>query len=505
MLSVESLFTQSRFPSGLDLLPIILYIPIGLLLVLVRVFILIHTVIISCLLPRCYFRACVLRTMYGVLGLQVLVVEDPKTVKNAKILVSNHVSPLDHCVIDQVRPNIQPDYWDMHSVWKWIFGYKDMGVSKGHDVFEENIKKHCAESDIPLLFHPERTTTSGRVGLLKFRLLSEYAKELSQLIGESHPLFIWDEWVRHIGMKLSELQMKTFIFGQSDIRDVRNVDVFLENYRILSKQKGRFSDNRKRDKKFQRKVRDDIKQPLVTLSEKWQEVTLHQMSPSKELTASKFANQSYDPSSVATMFDEDPVGFLLEKDLNQSQSKFEKKDYFRYSTIKYITQPDTFLDDLDKQGLSDFTIYSSCKDSSSESDEFVSDSSNLCSDNKRKRKKKISTTEAVVRHAVAKCRMNTPTKHQIQNKSKFDDLMKKLMRAHENYVVYRSPKFQRHRSYHWLISMCSDFIECNLEHLDEEVKKLEMVYFLEKNELNASEAVSLRQWLKKFFCPIEYC
>ncbi|KAL5021032.1 hypothetical protein ScPMuIL_000187, partial [Solemya velum] len=100
-----------------------------------------------------------------------------KNCQNAKILVSNHVSPLDHCVIDQVRPNIQPDYWDMHSVWKWIFGYKDMGVSKGHDVFEENIKKHCAESDIPLLFHPERTTTSGRVGLLKF---STFPFELGQ-------------------------------------------------------------------------------------------------------------------------------------------------------------------------------------------------------------------------------------------------------------------------------------------------------------------------------------
>lgn len=47
-------------------------------------------------------------------------------------------------------------------------------------------------------------------------------------------------------MQLWYLFWVWFSFIFSDIRDVRNVDVFLENYRILSKQKGRFSDNRKR-------------------------------------------------------------------------------------------------------------------------------------------------------------------------------------------------------------------------------------------------------------------
>ena len=49
-----------------------------------------------------------------------------------------------------------------------MFGLKKMGVEKGPDVMEENIKKYIRESKHPLQFFPEETSTNG-TGLLKFR------------------------------------------------------------------------------------------------------------------------------------------------------------------------------------------------------------------------------------------------------------------------------------------------------------------------------------------------
>lgn len=58
----------------------------------------------SCLdISLCSF---ILKTIFGVIGIQVFIQEDRRKDKNAKVIVSNHVSNLDHMIIDFIIANI---------------------------------------------------------------------------------------------------------------------------------------------------------------------------------------------------------------------------------------------------------------------------------------------------------------------------------------------------------------------------------------------------------------
>lgn len=89
--------------------------------------------------------------------------------KKAKILVANYISHLDHMIIDFVQPCHTPDYQGLSGFEQWIFAYKNFGITKGKDVFENNIKTYVTEDNkFPVLLWPEKTTTNGRKALLKF-------------------------------------------------------------------------------------------------------------------------------------------------------------------------------------------------------------------------------------------------------------------------------------------------------------------------------------------------
>lgn len=110
---------------------------------------------------------------------------------SVKVIVTNHVTLLDHLAMDLVHPCILPGVWDLPKFLNWVLGYKDLGVKEGRDVLIQNAKRHVQESSISILAHPEGATTNGRIGLLKFSTWPFVIEDTVQpvLVTVSRPLF----------------------------------------------------------------------------------------------------------------------------------------------------------------------------------------------------------------------------------------------------------------------------------------------------------------------------
>ncbi|XP_060076555.1 lipid droplet-regulating VLDL assembly factor AUP1-like [Ylistrum balloti] len=169
---IRRLFDHTRFPDGSSVVLTTVFFPFGLALVIIRIFIMMHALLVSCILPKCQATSFILKSLFGVVGIQVMVQEDkrnkhPNKIK-PKIVVANHVSYLDHMVIDLIQPSVAPDEVGFSSFYRWLFSYRDFGIAQGKERLEENIKKYLQDQNIPVLFLPEGTPTNGS-GILKFR------------------------------------------------------------------------------------------------------------------------------------------------------------------------------------------------------------------------------------------------------------------------------------------------------------------------------------------------
>ncbi|XP_070540728.1 lipid droplet-regulating VLDL assembly factor AUP1-like isoform X2 [Ptychodera flava] len=166
---IAQLFDNSRFQGGGSLVVIFFYFPLGLVLALLRIFIGLQVFLISCILPKfLMIRSFVLRVMCGVLGLVITTEGVKNRERDAPVLVTNHISPLDHLAVDLVFPSIMPSVWDLPWALMWALGYRDMGAKRGREVLIQKAKEHCEENSVPLLTHPEGATTNGKKALLKF-------------------------------------------------------------------------------------------------------------------------------------------------------------------------------------------------------------------------------------------------------------------------------------------------------------------------------------------------
>ncbi|XP_052098638.1 lipid droplet-regulating VLDL assembly factor AUP1-like [Mytilus californianus] len=168
---MDRLFDISRFPDPGSVVLTIFYFPFGLVLVIIRLFIALHGLLVSCILPKSAATSFILKSIFAVVGIHIMVQEDKRDEKKkAKILVANYISHLDHMIIDFIQPCHAPDYQGLSGFEQWIFAYKNFGISKGTDTFEKNIKEYVTDDSnkFPVLLWPEKTTTNGRKGLLKF-------------------------------------------------------------------------------------------------------------------------------------------------------------------------------------------------------------------------------------------------------------------------------------------------------------------------------------------------
>ncbi|XP_028010134.1 lipid droplet-regulating VLDL assembly factor AUP1 isoform X2 [Eptesicus fuscus] len=165
----ERLFDSHRLPGdGFLLLALLLYAPVGFCLLVLRLFLGIHVFLVSCALPDSVLRRFVVRTMCAVLGLVARQEDSGLRDHRVRVLVSNHVTPFDHNIVNLLTSCSTPLLNSPPSFVCWSRGFMEMD---GRGELVESLKRFCASTRLPptpLLLFPEEEATNGREGLLRF-------------------------------------------------------------------------------------------------------------------------------------------------------------------------------------------------------------------------------------------------------------------------------------------------------------------------------------------------
>ncbi|GMS89089.1 hypothetical protein PENTCL1PPCAC_11264, partial [Pristionchus entomophagus] len=160
-----SLFSHDRL--HLSSLLLLLYLPIAIPLFLFRIFLGFHAFVVACILRKAnLLRGYVLRVMCGLIG--IVVTSSGQHDPSCRVIVSNHVTHLDHLAIDLLHPCVLASVWNIPNLLRWCFGYVDLGARDGRQELVNRAKKFIQTEEPCLLAFPESALTSGKVGLLRF-------------------------------------------------------------------------------------------------------------------------------------------------------------------------------------------------------------------------------------------------------------------------------------------------------------------------------------------------
>ncbi|XP_062837995.1 lipid droplet-regulating VLDL assembly factor AUP1 isoform X1 [Anolis carolinensis] len=166
----ERLFDSHRLPGdGLLAVALLLYAPVGLCLLLLRLFVGLHVFLVSCALPDSAPRRFVVRAMCAVLGLLVRQSSPRRPPSRLRLLVANHITPFDHNVLSLLLSCGAPVLNGASGFLCWSRGFLEVGPTDSRSELLESLKAYSSQGgNPPLLLFPEETTTNGRVGLLRF-------------------------------------------------------------------------------------------------------------------------------------------------------------------------------------------------------------------------------------------------------------------------------------------------------------------------------------------------
>ncbi|XP_067313094.1 lipid droplet-regulating VLDL assembly factor AUP1 isoform X2 [Pseudorasbora parva] len=168
---IEQMFDFQRLPNDrFILLLLLLYSPVGLCLMLLRIFIGVHVFLVSCALPDSIVRRFIVRIMCSVLGLHVQQNSPRLRDKTARLYICNHVTHFDHNIINLLTSCNTPLLEGPVGFLCWARGFMELGQGIGSRTeLTETLCRYCSSpNSLPLLLFPEEDTTNGRTGLLKF-------------------------------------------------------------------------------------------------------------------------------------------------------------------------------------------------------------------------------------------------------------------------------------------------------------------------------------------------
>uniref|UniRef100_A0A8C5PU81 Lipid droplet-regulating VLDL assembly factor AUP1 n=1 Tax=Leptobrachium leishanense TaxID=445787 RepID=A0A8C5PU81_9ANUR len=179
--SLDSMMELQRFPQDLrSLMLLLLYTPIGLCLLLLRLFVGAHVFLVSCVLPDSVIKRFLMRVMTSVLGVFTSESESHVRDKTVKICVSNHRTYFDHNVVGLITPCTSPSLSCSPGFLCWARGFLELGAPGSRVQLQESLKHYLSQSgSLPLLLFPEEETTNGKTGLLHF---SSWAFSLSDAV-----------------------------------------------------------------------------------------------------------------------------------------------------------------------------------------------------------------------------------------------------------------------------------------------------------------------------------
>ena len=215
-----------------------------------------------------------------------------------------------------------------------------------------------------------------------------------------------------------------------------------------------------------------------------------------------------------TLMDEDPVGLLLghydnneqdqceegteDRDVNARENDLEHtSEMFRRSSLKHLSNPESYLEELDKHGLSDYTILSSCA-SSAESDEdsepeygfhndqdwdpkFTHSGIAKC-DGKRDAQ---SDSQKSLKEFIKANVKSVPSFSKVVDKTRYETVIEQVRKIHENFLLTFDPdQWSDCLSYNWLLQLCGQLIDCPVSELANEVKKVEVRLFAEIDDVS---------------------
>ncbi|KAM6923861.1 lipid droplet-regulating VLDL assembly factor AUP1 [Xenentodon cancila] len=168
--AVEDLFDFRRFPKdGVVFLLLLIYFPVGLCLMLMRIFIGVHVFLVSCALPESFVRRFIVRVMCSVLGMHVRQKNPRSRDRNTKLYICNHLTEFDHNIFNLLTPCNTPQLEGSTGFVCWARGFMEIQSASSHGAVGESLQRYCStEGTSPLLLFPEEDTTNGRAGLLKF-------------------------------------------------------------------------------------------------------------------------------------------------------------------------------------------------------------------------------------------------------------------------------------------------------------------------------------------------
>ncbi|XP_054013949.1 lipid droplet-regulating VLDL assembly factor AUP1-like [Hylaeus anthracinus] len=167
-IDIQNLFDKSRFPSGWCLLPIFLYTPVGLLLVLLRLLTALQLWLLASLLPDCNTLRIFLNHGFSfAFGIMVKIPKDEVIDKQTRIIIANNVSVLDHFALYKATQALSPSVWELPNVLSNALGLQMMDMSS-KEALITNIKQFLSTSKCNIALQPEFGTTNSRVALLKF-------------------------------------------------------------------------------------------------------------------------------------------------------------------------------------------------------------------------------------------------------------------------------------------------------------------------------------------------
>ena len=249
------------------------------------------------------------------------------------------------------------------------------------------------------------------------------------------------------------------------------------------------------------KVCEALQEPFVQLLQRMKcRPTTAQVEPPEPGTS----QGAYDTDPLQAMYDED----ISQQDDHAKSSSTDNREDYSVCTVRYITEDVNFCDQLNSLGLSDSTIQSSCVDSESDgSDSSVMDLADPRQPKRKRRKRAWEETgstrqgkrvvKAVLQQNVASPQTANRTMSACK-RAQIEELLKRQIHAYQNYTFYeeahKSDKTYKHKSYTWLLGLCSRHIGCDAEFLHKHVQQLEMFIIVHEDEL-----CTRAKWQKRVF------
>lgn len=180
-INVKELFDENRCPLGWTFLPFVLYFPFGVLLAMIRFFISFQMLLAASVFhDLTSVRKFILRMMCNILGLIVREDFSEAKQKSLPVLVSNHITMLDHLAFHVTSGCVSPQGKELPGWLSWALGYEDMGLERGFDQLSSYIRNNAGSSgSVAILLQPEGTRTNGKIGLMKFQ--NEYFNEIKKV------------------------------------------------------------------------------------------------------------------------------------------------------------------------------------------------------------------------------------------------------------------------------------------------------------------------------------